>query len=60
MEEERNLIIGLDGSIFAAWILTILAAVLCIVYGIYHEYIKKTEDKPEPKESGKKQDMEEQ
>ena len=46
-----SLILGMDSGVFAAWLLTILSAILCIVYGIYHEFIKK---KDKQKTSGKK------
>jgi len=36
-----NLILGMDPWVFAAWILTILSAIFCILYGVYHEFIKK-------------------
>ena len=53
-----DLILGMDIGVFLAWIGTLLAAVLCIIYGIYYQFIKK---KPEPQQSvsidekGKKQ-----
>lgn len=47
------MILGMDPIVFTAWILTIFAAIGCVVYGIYHEYIKKTEEK---KPSEKKED----
>lgn len=37
-----DLILGMDIGVFLAWIGTLLAAVLCIVYGIYYQFIKKT------------------
>ena len=40
-----SLILGMDELVFTAWILTILAAILCLLYGIYHTYIKKSDDK---------------
>ena len=45
-----SLILGMGIWVFLAWILTILAAILCIIYGIYHEFIKKTSDDEEPKQ----------
>ena len=39
-----GLILGMDAWVFTAWILTILSAVLCVVYGIYHQFIKKTDE----------------
>ena len=35
-------ILGMDIGVFIAWILTILAAVLCVLYGIYC-YVKKSD-----------------
>ena len=35
------MILGMDSWVFAAWMSTILAALLCVAYGLYHEYIKK-------------------
>ena len=59
-----SLILGMDVGVFLAWIGTILAAVLCIMYGIYHEWIKKEkeinhEEPEQPKENntpGKKEE----
>jgi len=39
-----NLILGMDGGVFLAWIGTLLATVLCIVYGLYYQFIKKTDE----------------
>lgn len=36
------LILGMDFFVFIAWIGTILAAIFCVIYGIYYEYIKKS------------------
>lgn len=43
-----DLILGMDIGVFLAWIGTLLAAVLCIIYGIYYQFIKK---EPEPQQS---------
>jgi hypothetical protein len=43
-----DLILGMDIGVFLAWIGTLLAAVLCIVYGIYYQFFKK---KKEPQRS---------
>ena len=45
-----SLILGMGIWVFLAWILTIIAAILCIIYGIYHEVIKKTSDKEEKRQ----------
>ena len=34
------LILGMDLFVFIAWIGTILAALFCVLYGIYYEFIK--------------------
>ncbi len=34
------MILGMDIWVFAAWMGTILAAILCILYGIYHFFKK--------------------
>ena len=54
-----SLIIGMDLGVFLAWIGTLLATVLCIVYGLYHQFIKKSEEKEQqisPKETEKKEE----
>ena len=40
-----NLILGMDIGVFLAWIGTLLATLLCIVYGLYYQFIKKSEEK---------------
>ncbi len=37
-----GLILGMDTVVFIAWIATILSAVFCVLYGIYYEFIKKS------------------
>lgn len=52
-----NLILGMDMGVFLAWIGTLLAAVLCIVYGLYFQFIKKSAKPKQPmisKENEKK------
>ena len=44
-----NLILGMGFGVFLAWILTILSAIFCVVYGIYNEYINKTSKNAEKK-----------
>jgi len=46
-----NLILGMDLGVFLAWIGTLLAAVLCIVYGLYYQFIKKPVEKQQTKSS---------
>jgi len=48
------MILGMDIWVFTAWILTILAAILCVLYGIYHEHLKKSDnEKPSTKKTKK-------
>lgn len=44
------MILGMDPFVFAAWLGCILATVLCVVYGIYHEYIKERMKKDKEEE----------
>jgi hypothetical protein len=55
-----SLILGMDAWVFTAWILTILAAIACVIYGIYYEYLKKDDDAEPPVKKDKKQKEEEQ
>jgi hypothetical protein len=43
-EATMNLILGMDGGVFLAWIGTLMATVLCIAYGLYYQFIKKTDE----------------
>jgi len=38
-----SLILGMDPLVFIAWIGTIFAAIFCVLYGIYHEFLKKSD-----------------
>ena len=49
------MILGMDDIVFAAWILTIITAIACVIYGIYYEYIKKDEEEKIPVKNDKKQ-----
>jgi Na+-driven multidrug efflux pump len=49
-EATMNLILGMDIGVFLAWVGTILATVLCLVYGLYYQYVKKPQEK-QPKSS---------
>jgi predicted outer membrane lipoprotein len=54
-----NLILGMDLGVFLAWIGTLLAAVLCVLYGLYYQFIKKSDEKrriSSIKEQDKKQE----
>ena len=54
-----NLILGMDLGVFIAWIGTLLATVLCILYGLYYQFFKKSDEKQrqaKPKEQDKKQE----
>ena len=48
-----TLILGMDPFVFIAWIGTILAAIFCVIYGIYYEFIKKPKSNFENNESSK-------
>jgi len=37
-----SLILGMDPVVFIAWIGTIFSAILCVLFGIYYEYFKKS------------------
>ena len=39
------MILGMDPWVFTAWLGTILASFLCIIYGIYQEYVKPPKKK---------------
>ena len=39
-----SLILGMDIWVFIAWIGTIFAAILCLLYGIYHEFFIKSDN----------------
>jgi hypothetical protein len=51
-----GLILGMDSGVFAAWIGTILATVLCILYGMYHYYVyvKKSNESDDEKSYSRK------
>jgi hypothetical protein len=34
------MILGMDLWVFTAWLGTIFSSILCLAYGIYHEYVK--------------------
>jgi heme/copper-type cytochrome/quinol oxidase subunit 2 len=36
-----SLILGMDPWVFVAWILTIISAIFCIIYGLYYEFLKR-------------------
>ena len=52
------LILGMDLFVFIAWIGTILAALFCVLYGIYYEFIKNDDminNSSEDKQKSKKE-----
>jgi hypothetical protein len=54
-----NLILGMDLGVFLAWIGTLLATILCILYGLYYQFIKESDEKrriSSSKEQDKKQE----
>lgn len=40
-----GLILGMDIWVFTAWIGTILVTIFCVIYGIYHQFLKKSDEK---------------
>jgi len=40
-----DLIVGMDLGVFLAWIGTIGVTILCIIYGLYYQFIKKSDEK---------------
>ena len=40
-----NMILGMDIWVFMAWILTILSALICVLYGIYNWFFNKKDEK---------------
>jgi len=40
-----SMILGMDPWVFTAWIGTIFVAIICVLYGVYNEYLKKEEEK---------------
>lgn len=51
-----DLILGMDIGVFLAWIGTLLATVLCIGYGIYHQFIKKETETQQSASSEQKEE----
>jgi hypothetical protein len=43
-EEVMSLILGMDTGVFVAWIGTIFAAVLCVLYGVYYHFKQESEE----------------
>ena len=50
------MILGMDIGVFLAWILTILSAILCVFFGIYLEYFRKSNKRKEEKDKPKKEE----
>ena len=44
-----SLILGMDLVVFLAWIGTILAATLCVIYGLYYQFFQKSSNEIPPK-----------
>ena len=53
------MILGMDIWVFIAWIGTILAAILCLLYGIYHYYLKESREKESSNRKNKQSRKEE-
>lgn len=51
-----ELILGMDIGVFIAWIGTLLAAVLCVVYGVYFQFIKKSTEPQQPAQFKEKEE----
>ena len=52
-----NMILGMDIWVFMAWILTILSALICVLYGIYNWFVnKKNKNNIETKNKSIKQE----
>ena len=54
-----SLILGMDTLVFLAWIGTILATILCVIYGLYYQFFKKSSKETHTKikeDSQKKED----
>jgi len=43
-EVKMGLILGMDTWVFLAWIGTILATIFCIIYGVYYQFFKKSDE----------------
>lgn len=54
-----NLIVGMDIGVFLAWIGTLLATVLCIVYGLYYQFMKKTREEQQVSSEDEQKNKEE-
>ena len=51
------MILGMDPWVFLAWIGTILAAIACVIYGLYDYFvIDKKSKSPDSKKTKKKED----
>lgn len=44
-------LLGMDLFVFIAWIGTIIAAIFCVLYGIYYEFNKKSKSDDENNKS---------
>ena len=56
-----SLILGMDPVVFIAWIGTIFSAILCVLFGIYYEYFKKSSKEKisvEKKQKSEKKEVE--
>ena len=58
-EQLMTLIIGMDAGVFAAWLGTILAMLLCVLYGVYYHLRKKNEKQKQIKTKREKNQEEE-
>ena len=51
-----GLILGMDTLVFTAWLGTILATILCILYGLYYQFFKKSDEKTDKDEHTQKKE----
>jgi hypothetical protein len=49
-----SLLLGMDPWVFSAWLLTMISAGFCVIYGIYYEYFRK-QSKEEKQKTGKEE-----
>jgi len=54
-----SLILGMDTWVFLAWIGTILTTIFCVIYGIYYQFIKKSNEETPKKREQKSSQKEE-
>ena len=53
-EVKMGLILSMDIWVFLAWIGTILATIFCIIYGVYYQFLKKSDEEKSLEREDKK------